>query len=387
MTTKPIVAAYYFPNYHVDPRNEADHGPGWTEWHLVRHATPRFPGHVQPLVPAWGYEDEADPAVMARKIEAASSHGIDAFLFDWYYYDETLFLERCLSDGFMKASNANAMKFSLMWANHDWGNCHPLRRGEKTVMSASGEIAGEAFEKMTDLIIERYFHHPSHLNVDGAPFFSLYSLNNLVKGFGGSLSQTRAALERFTLKTKRAGFPGLHLNAIGYNVQVLDGEMGKVSAYEAAKILGFSSIGNYVWAHFVPLSAPDFTRDYAEVKSEYMAALAKSQAQTTLPVFPNVTMGWDSSPRTLQSDIWDKTYPYPWTQILAGNTPEQFRKALEDVRDYAQARDLRMISLNAWNEWTEGSYLEPDTVNGLGYLEAIRSVFRDPQPGHKEAPE
>lgn len=67
MNSNYQIAAYYFPNFHLDPRNEAWHGKGWTEWNLVRAAAPRFEGHVQPKVPAWGYEDESDPAVMAKR--------------------------------------------------------------------------------------------------------------------------------------------------------------------------------------------------------------------------------------------------------------------------------------------------------------------------------
>lgn len=93
------VACYYFPNYHVDARNEAAHGEGWTEWELVRRAEPRFPGHQQPRVPAWGYTDEADPAQMAQKIAAAADHGIDAFIFDWYWYDDGPYLQRGLDEG------------------------------------------------------------------------------------------------------------------------------------------------------------------------------------------------------------------------------------------------------------------------------------------------
>lgn len=62
-------AAYYFPNWHVDPANERFHGKGWTEWQLMKYATPRFEGHQQPKVPLWGYEDEADPKVMEKKID------------------------------------------------------------------------------------------------------------------------------------------------------------------------------------------------------------------------------------------------------------------------------------------------------------------------------
>lgn len=61
------IAVYYFPNYHSDERNKMTHGDGWTEWELVKHARPRFPGHHQPKIPLWGYEDESDPEVMAKK--------------------------------------------------------------------------------------------------------------------------------------------------------------------------------------------------------------------------------------------------------------------------------------------------------------------------------
>jgi|GEM_PF-6494370 len=48
------IAAYYFPNYHQDPRSDAAHGRGWTEQELLRHAIPRFPGHSQPKTSPWG---------------------------------------------------------------------------------------------------------------------------------------------------------------------------------------------------------------------------------------------------------------------------------------------------------------------------------------------
>lgn len=54
------VASYYFPNYHLgDARNEKKFGKGWSEWELVKAAKPRFNGHHQPNIPAWGYTDES----------------------------------------------------------------------------------------------------------------------------------------------------------------------------------------------------------------------------------------------------------------------------------------------------------------------------------------
>jgi Na+/melibiose symporter-like transporter len=73
------VAVYYFPNW--GPENASEWGP-------VKRAQPRFEGHAQPKVPAWGHQDETDPAVMAQKIDAAADHGVDAFIFCWYYYNQ-----------------------------------------------------------------------------------------------------------------------------------------------------------------------------------------------------------------------------------------------------------------------------------------------------------
>jgi hypothetical protein len=95
----------------------------------------------------------------------------------------------------------------------------------------------------------------------------------------------------------------------------------------------------------------------------------------SLPYYPNVTMGWDASPRTVQSDAY-LNVGYPFVSMLANNTPERFREALALAKARLDQRTSRKIlSINAWNEWTEGSYLEPDTQYGLAYLEAVRDVF------------
>ena len=142
---RPItVASYYFGNYHPgDPRNAKMKGKDWSEWELVKAARPRFPGHQQPKVPLWGYEDESDPKVMAQKIAAAADHGIDAFIFDWYYYDDGPFLDRPIDIGFLKATNNHRLKFAFMWANHDWLEIQPYKRGTPQKVSAPHEIRGE----------------------------------------------------------------------------------------------------------------------------------------------------------------------------------------------------------------------------------------------------
>jgi len=374
-TDRPTVACYYFGNYHPgDPRNEAFHGKGWSEWELVKNAKPRFPGHKQPNVPLWGYGDESDPKIMAKKIDAAADHGIDAFIFDWYWYDDGPFLERSLDRGFLKAKNNRRMQFALMWANHDWTDIHPARLNKPSKLLYPGKITPATWDTLTDHVIEQYFKHPSYWKVDGRPYFSVYELYRLVQSFG-TLEKTREALDRFRAKTRAAGFPDLHLNGVTWGVQILPGEKSVTNVAELSKRLGLDSVTSYVWIHHVPLKQFPET-SYATVMEEYFRYAQTTATTYGAPYHPNVTMGWDSSPRAQQDDPLENR-GYPFMASLSGNTPEAFRTALERTRDLLSQRPPaeRIFTINCWNEWTEGSYLEPDTRNGMKYLEAVKAVF------------
>lgn len=218
------------------------------------------------------------------------------------------------------------------------------------------------------------FRHPSYWTIDGKPYFSIYELYRLVEGLGG-MEAARDALESFQRKAVAAGLPGLHLNAVTWGVQVLPGEKRFTHAADVLKALGFASTTSYVWVHHVRLKNWPVTA-YTEVAAEMARYWRKAATESPIPYHPNVTMGWDSSPRTCQSDIWTNS-GYPYTPVLGGNTPAAFRAALAAAREFinGQPGQPPVLTLNAWNEWTEGSYLEPDTDNGFGYLEAVKSVF------------
>lgn len=368
-----ITAAYYFPNYHIDPRNERTHGSGWTEWELVKQAKPRCDGHYQPRVPLWGYEDEADPVVMERKIAAAADHEVNTFIFDWYYYNDGSFLERCVLDGFMRARNCDRMRFSLMWANHDWTDIHPAKRGVPGRLLYPGLVSEQSFRKMTDYLIDVYFKHPSFLKVRGAPFFSIYDLGIFVQSLG-SVAAARQALDGFRERARFAGFPGVHLNAIMWSVGVLVGEQPVDNLVELVHQLGFDSATSYVWVHHAELKDGPHPVPYADVCQQYFSHWQKMAKLLKIPLFPNVTIGWDSTPRTVPDGLADFG-PYPYGNRIGGNTPEAFERALQEAATcVSRMTDFRMITLNAWNEWTEGSYLEPDTRNRMAYLEAVRRV-------------
>jgi len=374
------IAVYYFPNYHPDPRNALVHGPGWTEWDLVRAAAPRYPGHNQPRVPAWGYADESDPAVMARKIDAAADHGVAAFIFDWYYYADGPFIEGGLERGFLGAPNNQRLKFALMWANHNWIDIHPAKLIECSTGSHRllypGPVSRQTFDRVVDICLERYFPHPSYWTVAGAPYFSVYDLPALIHGLGG-LAETRAALASFRARTRAAGFPDLHLNQVLWSSAVLPGETEVRDPDSLLRELGFDSFTSYVWIHHARLDAFPATA-YQHVFDQYMAYWDGVVGRVDLPYFPNATVGWDSSPRTVQSDAFLNA-GYPFTPVLGGGAPAAFRAALQAVKARLDAGDPgrghKILTVNAWNEWTEGSYLEPDTRYGMQYLEALRDVF------------
>jgi hypothetical protein len=363
------VGAIYFPNFHVNPGNEEQHGKGWTEWEVLKRGEPKFPGHEQPKRPAWGYLDEAEPRVFEQKIAAAHAAGINHFIFDWYWFDGKPFLERALEEGYLHAQNKANVRFCLMWANQDWVDCMPakLRDKNRRPLYKSNQSAAD-FEIITDYILSHYFHERSYFLVDGAPYFSIYMLKELIEKMGG-VDITRAALGRFREKTRNAGFPDLHINVMAA------GTVGVPDLQRTLAAFGVKSVTNYTWAHHYEF--PSFpSAEYKDAMESAQAYWSKSSDAFGVPYQLDVSVGWDPSSRACQSDVYERG-DYPYTSILRNNTPELFRKSLTQAKTYLERYpdQSRIITVNAWNEWTEGSHLEPDTVHGMGYLDAIRDVF------------
>jgi hypothetical protein len=375
MPGKYQVAAYYFPNYHFEPMNNETHGKCWTEWELLRRAEPRFAGHRQPRVPLWGYEDDSDPRAFAHKIDVAADYGVDSFIFDWYWYDNRLYLGRALEQGFLRSINLDRMKFAIHWCNHDWLNIHPAKLGVAPEVRYTGGVDRPTFDRIAKYLVDRYFTHPAYWRIDGKPYFSIYELRTLVKGLGGP-RQTRDALKSLRAKAKAAGLQDLHINAVYWGVKPPRGSRTKTSPAQVLKALGIDSVTSYVWVHDIDL--PTFPEtDYDRVAKQASAHWRVAAAACGMSYFPNVTMGWDPSPRTVQSDRYVNV-GYPFMPTLCENTPARFKEALQRARAFVDKRadQPKVVIVNAWNEWTEGSYLEPDTVTGMAYLQAIKDAFK-----------
>jgi len=205
------IAAYVWPSYSGNDSRTLIYWPeGMGEWQTVRDARPKFPGHQEPRKPLWGYVNEANPDVMEMQINAAVRHGVNVFIYDWYWYDNRPFLEECLNDGFLGAPNNNLMQFYLMWANHDVGYLWDKRNSHNWQTTIWEGCADRTkFETIGLRIIEKYFSKPNYYKINGKPVFSVFELQNLVRGFGG-IKQTQEALVWFDKQSLLAGYGGVH---------------------------------------------------------------------------------------------------------------------------------------------------------------------------------
>lgn len=355
------VAAYFWPAYHDEPRWRRFMPLGDGEWETVRSARPKFEGHYQPRVPLWGYENEADPEAMEKKLDTAARYGVNVFIFDWYWYENQPFLEEALNQGYLRARNNDQVKFYLMWANHNASTLWDLEHSHDLKMVWPGAVDRTTFTTLTDRVIERYFKHPSYYKIDGRPVFSIYELSVLLNGLGG-VRETRAALDDFRKRTRAAGFPDLHLQVILANtLPATAPERGGTATRNHTVVeLGIDSLASYQWGHVPPKGE---YRDWAE---KSIPAWEAWTDEFDMPYYPHVSVGWDTNPRFKEF--------IPTT--VTGSTPELFGRYMERAFDFIDAHQLnpRLVTVNSWNEWTEGSYLEPDVVFGLGFLEALQAA-------------
>lgn len=363
------IAAFIWPAYTGDePRTRIFWPEGIGEWQTIREAKPKFEGHNWPRKPLWGYVNEADPKVMEMQIETAISYGVNVFIYDWYWYDKRPFLEQCLNNGFLRASNNKDMTFYLMWANHNapcvWDK--RLSDIEHTLPYIwNGAVDRSEFEQIAHRMINNYFNKDNYYKIDGKPVLMIYELQTLLDGLGG-IEGTISAFEWFRTEAVKAGFNGLHLQAVKWgenfdlNLSGVDGEQ-IVDQAEIIIKMGFDSVTNYQFVHLT-----DVKRDYMEVLED-VCDIYEKMKEYPLDYYPHVSVGWDNNPR----------HQMLRPTIMTNSTPENFEKALRKAKEYidTQNSSVSLITINSWNEWTEGSYLEPDDLYGYGFLEAVKRVF------------
>ena len=194
--------------------------------------------------------------------------------------------------GFLQATNNHRLKFAFMWANHDWLEIQPYKRGTppKLLFPARSRPAG--FERICDHVIKDYFQQPSYWRINGRPYFSFYELTKLLESFG-SVEATRAALDQIPRQGPRRRTAGTAPQRRGLGAADSAGREQARGPAKLVRDLGFDSVTSYVWVHHVPL--PDKSTDYNDVRDEYFKPTGTRREKLFgVPYFPNVTHGLGS---------------------------------------------------------------------------------------------
>ncbi len=367
------IACYTFPNYHPSALQGRLYGPGWTEYVLTRSARPWFEGHAQPRTPLLGELDESKPETWERYNDLASMHGVDALIWDWYWYDGAPALHEALEQGFLLSKNHNKMKFAVMWTNHPWILYPTVSSADKVSFPPSFDSPDmslvEAWRSLS-YIVSRYFHYPNYWRIEGKPVLCIWDPGRMVKRLG--LEESKQLLADLRAFAAKLGHTGIHIHASGF-----------YSPH--CKELGFDTFGSYnpidhvARAHQPPtVEFPDYGVAAADTVTKQWIFHAK---EGTLPYIPGLGVGWDSTPRFAMPRQPRPEKPnrnvWPACAIMANESPAAFKAFVQAGFAYLNDHPNvpRILTITCWNEWSEGHSLLPDNRFGYGMLDALAEAL------------
>jgi glycosyltransferase involved in cell wall biosynthesis/lipopolysaccharide biosynthesis protein/SAM-dependent methyltransferase len=357
---KPSVrfVAFYLPQFHPIPENDAWWGKGFTEWVNVSQAKPLFSGHDQPRYPAdLGFYDLRLPEARYAQAEMARQYGIEGFCYWHYWFAGKRLLEKPFNQ--VLDSGEPDLPFCLAWANETWS-----RRWlgeEKSILMKQTYSDEDDISHIRWLL--KAFNDPRYIRIDNRPVFLIYRPHDL--------PDARKTTDVFREECIRSGLPEPYLVGINAHRRELD-----------CRCIGFDHT-----LDFMPQlgNLPDVMNDEPSgtkrarnlrfgIKSEKLKIYDYSETLDSMlsnkksfshPVIPSLFAGWDNTPRRKENAV-----------VILNSTPEKFGKALADLSGSVQDRPVseRFVFINAWNEWAEGNYLEPDTRHGLRYLEEVKKA-------------
>lgn len=372
--------AIHLPQFHPIPENDEWWGRGFTEWTNVARATPRFPGHYQPHLPAdLGFYDLRLPEARAAQARLARSYGIDGFCYYHYWFHGRRLLERPVEE--ILASGQPDLPFCLCWANENWSRRWDGGDSKLLVEQRYSEEDNEAHFRY----LLRAFNDPRYLRVAGKPLFLIYRAHD-IPDVGGLVALWRR-------RAQEAGLPGLFLMSVrnGWN---RDADP-RVHGFDASlKFQPFFPIADRLLANGNPTQGliersvglarrtaqrlgPPVERllnralgwakqaappvDRVLPYSDFVAA-AMRETPPPFPELPAVCPGWDNSPRRAAGAL-----------VLTDGNPRVFGDWLRQEADAVQAlpESQRIVFINAWNEWAEGNHLEPDQRFGCAFLDEV----------------
>ena len=349
--------AFYLPQYHPIPENDAWWGKGFTEWTNVPKALPRFPRALPaPRAGTLGYYDLRVPEARAAQAELAREYGIHGFCYYHYWFNGKRLLERPFNE--VLTSGAPDFPFCLCWANENW-----TRRwdgAERQILMAQHYSDADSLAFIQSLVPA--FRDERYIRVNGRPLLLVY----------------RTGLLPDPARTAAIWREAMHQAGIGeiYLARV-ENDWGQAEPAPAA--VGFDAAVEFApnWGlmgrrvrNLAEVGLPPHLLDRDILAQDYDLCLAQMLHRPAPPYkrFRGLFPGWDNSarrqkgPRTFLNTAPEK-YAFWLSRLI--------RQTLQDFQG-----DERLVFVNAWNEWGEGCHLEPDARHGLAYLEATRDTLR-----------
>ena len=345
------LVAFYLPQFHFIPENDAYWGMGFTEWRNLPRGVPRFAGHYQPRIPRdIGFYNLLDPSVLERHAELATSAGVHAFCFYFYWFNGRSVLEKPLN---LFAELDISMPFCIMWANENW-----TRRwdGMEAEVLLRQDYSPEHEEALLDTIAG-YLGHPRYLKVGNRPLLLIYR-PALIPDARETTARWRAKL------TVRLGVEPLILMAQAFGdfdpmLYGLDGAF-EFPPHKIASLAPEIS----KWQHIL-----DWSFDGQVFDFDTIADVALNDPTPSFELIKTVFPSWDNDARRQGTGL-----------TVTNSTPQSYERWLRRTIEMSRLRPFkgeRYVFINAWNEWCEGAYLEPDVHFGSAYLNATaRAVCR-----------
>ncbi|WP_295630854.1 glycoside hydrolase family 99-like domain-containing protein [Novosphingobium sp.] len=352
--------AYYLPQFHTIPENDDWWGAGFTEWRSVTKALPRFAGHYQPRLPAdLGFYDLSDVETIRKQADLAARGGIYGFCIHDYWFGGDRLLETPLE--LILANRDIPLRFCLNWANENWTRTWDGL--DQQVLKAQAHSSEDDLAYAAHLL--RCFADPRYIRVDGRPLVMLYR--------PGILPDGKATVARWRDFIRAAGEADPYVimpQARGDNDPGTYG-MDAVAGFPPHKISGHLENISAELAVYDPAFI-GAVHDYAEA-----ARTEEAMREPGMKLFPGVCLGWDNDARRPGRGV-----------TFAGATPQLYGDWLHSAGTHALglgSRDEAMVFINAWNEWGEGTYLEPDLHFGHAFLAETRRVIDALNAGTRRA--
>lgn len=342
--------AFYLPQYHPIPENDLWWGKGFTEWRGVVQARPNFEGHYQPRLPAdLGFYDLRIVDVMEQQAVLARRYGIDAFCYYYYWFGGKRLLHMPLER--LLQSGRPDLPFCLCWANENWS-----RRwdgSEDEVLIAQQHSDDDDLAVIKDLA--RYLRLPNYLGPGGKPLLLVYRVS-LFPDF----KRTAAIWREFC---RSEGIGDIELAMV--DTFELSYEAHNPADYGVDACVQFPPHNRI--SPIAPPGAP-INPTFRGTVADYEAEALKYSLKPLPPFteYHTVMPGWDNTARRQDRST-----------VFAGSSPGAYQAWLADAIQITREQctgDHRLVFINAWNEWAEANYIEPDQRYGHRYLRATQNA-------------